>query len=225
MRTYEFKVAEWDVTGEAGLCPTWMGPNAFPLDGTAAAHDILEHGPEDDGSPEAEFMAIGALFYVRGYDYFAMKNRHNPDPAWQAHGELWEQYRYITERGDSYTLRDPGRTTACDEEDTIDRMISEGVTMCRGESSHDVDDAEAMDRWLSDQNLKRMRGWMRKGYRRAVKRYHSRIHALDLFLLIEREAGKYAAEEYLGLTIKVKVDLAHGRVQVPDPLDEMENDY
>lgn len=225
MKTYEFKVAEHEDYGLIGLCPTWMGENPDPLDGTVAAHDILEHGPKDDGSIEAEFMAFGAMFYVRGYDYFASKGRYNPDPAYQAHSDVWEQYRYAMMRGESFTLRDPGRVPPCDEDDTIERMLDLAKSMCRAEAEHDEQDPEAMDEWLSEENIRRMRGWMRKGYRRAVRRYRNCSWPGGLFYDIEKALQPYCVEEYLGQTIKVRVDINKRIVRVDDPWDQEDDDY
>jgi len=65
MKAYRFAVAEHAEFGGLGLVPKWY-PTGDPLGGMAAAHDILEHFPNDDGSTEGELQALGAAIWVRG---------------------------------------------------------------------------------------------------------------------------------------------------------------
>ena len=65
MKVYTFKVEEHEEYGSLGFKPSWY-PNGAPLGGMTAAHDILEHFPNDNGGAESEFLALGAALWIRG---------------------------------------------------------------------------------------------------------------------------------------------------------------
>lgn len=77
VKKFEFQARvhpEWHVLGFAleGIA------NADPMDGIGCAHDILEHFPGGDIGAADEFMAFGAMLWLRGPSWAV-------PPAFQAH--------------------------------------------------------------------------------------------------------------------------------------------
>jgi len=208
----EFVVEEHEEQGNIGMRPLDM-PNADPLSGMAVAHDLLEHFPNDNGSVEHEFMALGALLYVRGEDYFSINGSYNTDPAVHIASDFVEQYYYLIQRGNGLAFRNPGRTTMLDEDTelTFDRMFHEAKRNLR--SAYQEEDDERF--FLNDEQCRRARGWFRRGYRRAVRRYKSlnkvthspRMAILSLFLEIEKKADEWMKHQEEGMRCRITVNL------------------
>jgi hypothetical protein len=163
--------------------------NADPLGGMAVAHDCLEHPPNGDMGVEDELMALGASFYVRYYT----RNMHSLGA--NVGGDLPDVLRHVQYEG--MALGDPGRTQAIDCEEEIDDAL-ESLT-----KAAEYDDQLTVDKEI----LRRLRGWFRRGYRSAVKRYAgiNRGCLRAAFDEIEEEADK--ALEYAELGDKFTVRL------------------
>ena len=54
-------------------CPN----NYFAGNGRIVAHDLLEHGSNQDGTWRDEFLALGAMIWVRGETYFWEQRSYN----------------------------------------------------------------------------------------------------------------------------------------------------
>ena len=222
MRAYEVVVEMHEEYGSLGLKLAdrhWADP--FPA--MALAHDILEHGANDKGSTEEELIALGASLYVRDHgSYFAQKGQYRTSPGENISGDLVEQISYMLNRGESLSLRSPGRTTRCEDhiEDKFDIAIRESVKEARERFS----DPEDFPDLFKKNELWKIRGWLRRGYRSAIKRYRGRASAGDLcwlFMQIEKEGERVLKYGDEGMRFKFFVDVTHGRVRV----DEMRDPY
>lgn len=211
MRTFELEVRmheEYRALGLALVNRQW----ADPLEGMAVAHDILEHFPNDRGSTEEELMALGASILVRDEEnYFCQKGKRNPNPGHQMSGDIAEQVNYAMQRGETLCLRSPGRTVSC--EDYIECYFTTAIDEAMSESG-DRNNGRP-DEWLRPDNHWKIRGWLRRGYRKACKRYKGicAAHLCAVFNEIEKRADnvlKYADE---GMRFIVKVDVDQGYVK------------
>lgn len=235
-----FIVEKHEEYGTWGLKPEDM-PHADPLMGMAAAHDILEHFPGDDGGVEAEYMAFGAMILTRAEGgYWQRKGNVNPPESHLA-SDMPELFRHFQFEG--FTFRDPGRTRPVQEdaEQTIQDAVREGCKLireefcdsdsCCGECSdldhgcdgecdcHDTANSARM--FTSDQTRERMVGWMRRGYRKACRRFKgiSPWTLAETFIAIEEGCDKILREVEgndfgTGERITVSVDVSRYDVKI-----------
>jgi hypothetical protein len=157
-------------------------PHFNVTQGFGIAHDVLEHFSASDSSINAEFLAFGAILYMRAEgDYWANNGRANYDPADNLYNDVAD---FLINSGDG--LKRPGRTKRLDSdlEEIIDRIRAKARRTMREEwSDDDTDDAR------NDRLLEWAIGWMRKGYRKAAKRWdiNHAYRRVGLFMEIERE--------------------------------------
>jgi len=210
MKTYKFIVAKHEEFGTLGLRPAWY-PNGDPLSGKAAAHDILEHFPKDDGSAEGELMALGASNYVRGdggynngYRYY---NRVE-DPG----SEIPDVWSRLVNREGRTALKSCG--VAREGMADARAMIDYGRNDFRerfGDEAPSTNDKEVMARWVA------------RGYVKAQRRYRRVIGdacALgELFTRIERgaDAALKRAEEGEEMLIYVNIKRCEVRIDCDYP--------
>lgn len=205
--------------GDLGLRPAWMA-NADPLGGMAVAHDMLEHCVGDDGSVEAELMALGAIYWLRGESGWAASQirytSHGFDAADSLSSDFIDLYRHVAHEG--FTLTDPGTVEPIECEDTdeqLRRIAIKGMAATREEESYSMDEddeeAEELSLWCCEQSIDRAHNWLRKGYRNATERYDG-VDAYSLaecvFSEIEKRVSTWlqnSAEE--GMYLEVEIDL------------------
>lgn len=225
MISRKFRVEEHPDFGTLGLSLVGM-PWAEPFPGMAAAHDVLEHFPNDDGSIEAEYMALGASLLVRdGSNYYASKGQNRSEPYENIGSEIVSQYHYAAQRR-SFFVRDPGRTLPLSDdyaEDQIQRTADESRRVLLGEFDGDDRQDEARE-FVSAENLARLVGWMRKGYRRAARRFAGvpSWRLLATFQDIERKADAFLAHAEEGMTITVRCRPQFDDVQLIEPREVWE---
>ena len=166
-----------------GWIPNWL-PNADPVVGVIAAHDILEHLPKGDCGAEDEFMALGACYYIRGETgYFTHQSAENA-LAWDLPPILAR-----VARGDQ-TLRDPGTTYAIQEIDECLRtIVTKGVQLTVQEDRYGD---EKILKNIPRQSAAYILGWLRKGYRAARNRYKvcGQYGVSDLFRCITEDVDR-----------------------------------
>lgn len=198
----KFVVEMHEEFGMLGLRPVDM-PHADPLGGMAAVHDLLEHFPGDDGGIEDEFQALGASVWLRcvgGY-YEHPNHRTNRNPVDNVASDFVELARhYLYEE---FTLRSPGRTRAIDDDDyLLQEIVMQGFKGVREE----IEDSKE---FATEANRKATLGWLRKGYRRARRRYRksNSFEMADLFRRIENTANKCldGGDWYEGQRVTLKV--------------------
>lgn len=192
MTTFRFDKREHTEYGHDG----WLlegSPSTYePLSGMAVAHDLLEHKRDDDGSIEDEFMALGAMIHIRGEGgYWPMYHpmQHAQSPGENMPGDLVRLWTGAESfEGACYAgTRDPGRTTRLDDE-----WCEEQITIGLREAKRELVDEYDCDAREIDTFLAHARGWMRKGYRHARRRYKRCCPAelAHVFHTIEREADR-----------------------------------
>lgn len=203
MRKLEFEVATHEEYGSLGFRPKWM-PNADPLSGVAVAHDALEHFPDDDGSTEAELMALGASMYIRGdgtgyYGRTGHGSSNEKDHVGSEFVNIWSLH--LNRDGRSRIAECPTRRMDADLNDRTRDIIAEGMK--------DIRDAYDLDTRPTAEDQKNMCYWLARGYYKARRRYAHVIGGqssmTDLFIQIEERADralKYA-EEGMVLTVKI----------------------
>lgn len=196
---YRFVCAEHEEFGSLG----WKLQNmpAFdPLPGMGVAHDILEHLPHDD-STAGELMALGAMFHVRGEDYFVNKGRAYHRPSYHCHGEIAELLNKI-DNGEWIALRDcPHLKTHSDE--YVQLEIDDTIDLVKKYLRDDLSNGYEMDKATED----KVRGFLAHGYRSAVRRYRhvDRSVLLDTFNEIEERADNALKHVDKGEVLKVKL--------------------
>lgn len=185
-------------------------PHFDPLGGMAVAHDMLEHFQYDDGSIEHEIMALSAGLHVRGFD--ADQHLRNARvfrrPAENISSEMPSQCHYARDQ-DKTELLDPGNTKPI-ADDMIEEEIQHTWRLAKRLVIMEFAGEEELYTWIL--NEQRFVGWMRKGYRKAVKRYRGiSPHMLaESFVLIERKADsllvEYDTECFEGIKITFTID-------------------
>lgn len=157
---YDFKIAEHEETGHIGLQALFM-EGAEPRDGHGCAHDIMEHFRGLELNSNTELMAIGAMLHVRGEGGFFRSNMFNNCPGYIIYGDI------VSLKSESYKwgeITSPGRTTRINDEE-IEYWIEKGINKAAQEL-RDNWETHVSSEWRSN-----VRGWLRKGYRKAYKRY------------------------------------------------------
>ena len=154
MMIYDYAVEFNSEFGSWGLVPTFM-EHAEPGGGTVAAHDLLEHFPGDLDT-DNEAMALGAILHVRPYHL-----GNCGDPGYIISSDiamLWFNENVWGE------LTDPGASRRIRNEE-VEEWIDSALHHAREELEGEED---FNPKWLDW-----ARGWIRKGYRKARKRYPS----------------------------------------------------
>lgn len=196
--------------GGIGLWPvgrSWADPCQA---GMTLAHDILEHFPRDNGSMEHELMALGASLYVRdGDSYFANQGRGNGSYIVNIGAEGYSLCGYMETDGRTM-LKPLPRDRPLRDEDAEHLLSEAALEMLR---SAKINEAENHD-WLRGRSAL---DWLRRGYRKAAKRYRgiSPFWMMCCFTELEREIDKVLKhlEGYETFTISVnaKRQLIHIR--------------
>ena len=180
---YKFKYVNDDYEEEGLLnikAPSTFDPS---FDGELLAHDILEHFPNEEGSIEEELMALGAVMWVRGLGYY-----------WESYRiyDFWERKLSPSRRichdilNLAYPIRNnpgalqgglsgfkvPNTKPLKGDHEWIEKEIIEATRLAFKLICEDVD---GPDEWEFEVTPARFclmaRHWMRKGFRRAQKRY------------------------------------------------------
>ena len=150
-----------------------------PANGLGVAHDILEHEVDKIGGAEGEFMALGALCWIRGEsDWFASKSTRSFSTI------LASDFSEILSKiaNEEQTLKDPGRVYRLRDWDywneEIDRSVLAGIEEFKN-NGEDNYGGKWEDIPSSPEEIKRrIVGWMRKGFRKAYQFYRVR-HGMD----------------------------------------------
>lgn len=212
----EFEFAMHEEYGNIGLRPTWI-PNTDPFLGMAVAHDILEHMPGDKGTFEDEMQALGASLWIRSNGYYQRNGNINPVHV-HIGSEFENQKDYFSQRGDGICISDPGRTLALDEwvENDITEALKYGRKCERDRCRENEGYGDDTITLMTSRNMRYIHGWMRKGYRRTVRRYKGiqSYQVEHMFITIEEKADlliKHAEIE--GAKVKFIVDVDRGDVR------------
>lgn len=211
MISFLFDVAEHEEYGYIGLRMAGK-PHFDPIQGMGAAHDMLEHFRDDPGTLSGELEALGASLFVRGELYYADKGRWVREPWQNIAGEFPMQVRYCEDRNE-YGIRDGGNHKRLDDEwaeNQIRKTVREAFRLVRSECDHDE-----IPLWLTRWEQRRyLMGWMRRGFRRARRRYAKAKDGMVTYTFqnIERAVDQYlkGAEVY-GQQVRVSASIRTGQ--------------
>lgn len=199
-----FTCGEHPEYGGLGWAADWMR-GADPIQGMGCAHDILEHPPNMPLGAESEFMALGAMLWLRGETGFFFSGT----PAENAAVDFPD----ILERvmNGEETLKDPGKTRALSEWDygSLDGQcqsaVRKGVALLISDRGYTF---PSIAKHMPPEYRQRMVGWMRKGIRYAVRRYkHGNNEVAYLFKRMEKEFDRRLESAKEGAQIAVHVNL------------------
>jgi hypothetical protein len=224
MKPFRFEVAMHEDYGELGLRPKWY-PTGDPLGGMAAAHDILEHFPNDDGSTEGELMALGASLHVRQDGGATTDGPYSrPFTDRDVEADFPTLWCYNLDREDGRALRTAPRVQDADAVERARAIAREGLRLVRTKYGETDEDGEER-LTFSDDEINQWAAWLAYGYVRAQRRYRHVIGGVcalaSLFMGIAREAERALkrAEEGMILTVHVNVTHHHYRVDCDYPKD------
>lgn len=169
----------------------WMPakqPHFDPLNsGFGMCHDVLEHFSDTDETIEHEMLAFGSMLYLRAEsDYWAAQGGPSRvvDPGEVMSSDIYN-FLYHDTLTQGKTLADPGRTRPLDNEveDILWRICHHVRKECEGDNGAVPIGLETL--------LVRACGWMRKGYRKAARRWNLSLNdRLSLWMNCERELDK-----------------------------------
>lgn len=203
---FEFVCAENDEYGGLG----WRlkdQPGFDPLPGNAVAHDVLEHFPGGDESPAHEFMALGAALLIRGTTGFFQRRGNVNPPHVHVASDFPDILRHVTDEG--MELPNPGRTKPIENYDhLVTDTINEAARLIKTEWPDDADRLVPL--------VPLAAGWMRKGWRKAERRYSKcginfAIHAFEEIM---GRADKILKSALEGATMTVILDTTNETVRV-----------
>ena len=145
------------------------------------AHDLLEHFPNDKGTLEEELIAHGAMLHIRHPYYWG----GNTKTAEAIGGGFEFIDSYFRDTGASFRPCGKTKPLSDDLEYELESIYLAGLT------SFDNNDQEVAS-WMNDQEA--VMGWLRKGYRKAVRRYAA-MHAIggtpvEFFWELERNINR-----------------------------------
>ena len=200
-------------------------PTFDPGDGPLVAHDTLEHQKNDDGSIEAEWMAIGTAWWLRmetGYHHskFPLTNRIEDVLS----RDVMQTCFDIASRGDIcdvVTRPFPTKQQRLDNdrEATLEQMVALGLQSLANEWRYarvDSSEREAAIEWCcGSQAHQTIAAWIRAGYRQGRRRFpdpHETAHSV--FDQIARQADKLGNEAVDGDQLLVSVNLREFHVSV-----------
>lgn len=220
MLTRFFECREHEEFGSLGWA--MVGKPAFdPLGGMTVAHDILEHFPNDNGSVEDEFMALGASLLVRdGNVYYAQKGSRYSAGANIA-SDFVEHYHVMCRERSGFSFQEPGRTqTPRDIESDLDTIFHEGRKILQAEL-----EPEDYNEFFSPQQQAKARGWFIRGYRKACRRYRNiePFRLCVVFTAIEQKADKLLEYAKIGQRMKIAVNIKAEKVIAG--IEDIENEY
>lgn len=188
--------------------------NALDI-GRTLAHDMLEHFPDDDGSPEHEFMALGASVYVRdGASYYHQVMPYSKLTVSEHIGsELIQQHFHMMSAGRRALRQCPRRR--CIAEESYDEILMnaahEGIRYLQAEFGDD-DDQDIS--WATAQNIL---GWFRTGYARAARRYHNipQWRMMDFFLKLSETCERVIKQcDYEGQEVHIGIQPSNRVIRV-----------
>jgi hypothetical protein len=214
----KFEVKEHQEFGTLGFAPGWI-PDSDPYSGMAVPHDILEHMPSEKYGPvEGEFMATGAMYWIRGETgWFCGRSIYGIENMSADIPDIMTRVAY-----EEQSFKAPPKTRRLDEsiEDDFKAIIQKGMKMLIEDDCLDGDQ-------LSDLEARHVRegmlGWMRKGYRAALKRYRDvdNYSMSYLFTRIMERSGALlkCAEEGQVLTVRIDLQSMNAHLDLDYPKD------
>lgn len=174
-----------------------------PLAGVAVAHDCLEHFPDDGPTIEHEIQAFGAMLHVRGSQ---LRNGYHTSLWWEnVQCDLLTAFQLYRFQG--VTFHPPPYTYKISNEEgeyQIAELLASFPSFLENELS--ISDEEGKQ--LIHTFVSYLRGWLRIGYRRAVKRWREETNYIQsLFADIAQRADHALKHAEIGEQFVVSVNM------------------
>lgn len=186
----------WDDDHEHGT--TGWKPKGMPDfnvgTGMTVAHDVLEHFSYTDASLEGEMMAFGSSLFIRHEGcYWGNKGAYHTDYHYHVSGEI---AMFLQNNG--LYIRKPPKTRKLDSE-LEDELTLVRQRVIKAFPDYDIDINEGIE------PLDRALDWIRRGYRKAVRRFKgcSPFYVCSLFMDIEREVDTRFKHGEFGDELKI----------------------
>lgn len=227
MLTYKFIQQEHEDFGTPGWLLSDAPSTYVPVTGAGVAHDILEHDPNDSGSIEEELMALGSALFLRGEGGYWTRSLSRVSPGRHVGSDIGNDLA-IKYEGVFNGIASPGRTYKLS--DKVEVWIQEAVESAREEIlSHCAYESSVSLRMVKDY-LRKVPGWVRRGYRRAARKYHhTNPWALsNMFELIEKKSDSFLSTSEEGDFLFVQLDIKNHDCRIwsqswwdtPSPLED-----
>lgn len=210
-----FVLEEHREYGEKGWRPKNQ-PTFDPLSGMTVAHDILEHFADSSDSADDEFQALGAALFVRGLGGYWQHSWSSPGA--NVGSDLVSIMRHIVEN--ETTFHEPPNTSRLGkDEDQVEGWIVEALVDALNELKAETGGEPEFMREANALKTK-VAGWLRVGFRRAVKRYAKfgkrggALQATAMFREIEQKADHALKVGEIGDELQVEASIERGTVSV-----------
>jgi hypothetical protein len=186
-----FKLKEHEDFGSNGWLMVGAPDTYVPLSGMAVAHDLLEHRRNDQGTVEDELLAFGAVLYIRGEGGYWARKGSPYQPGYHLGGEIGNDLG-VKYGGVENRIQDPGRTRPLEEH--VEEWIAEAIAEARSALKECCNDFTFKQ---VEEFLSRAVGWIRRGYRMALKRYHGIpvCNLAYLYAQIEEKADRLLKDD------------------------------
>lgn len=210
----------WGTTDDTGWSG-WIldGMEGFdPSASLAVAHDCLEHFNSTDPSVEHEMQAFGSIMYIRGDNGFWDRDRvmrREPGVSSYAHAVGGDLAEILVKAG--WEIRDC-KDVPLDEEQEAhfagiwgqfkDGMADAWECFRFDEDPPSEEEMRAM--------LAKSLAWVRKGYRRAAKRWEqfNQWDLGEMFNDLMQQVEQFPGERYEGQRLRVRFDTTGYNLEV-----------
>ena len=194
-------------------------PTFDPVDARGVAHDLLEHAPNDRGSVLEEISALGAFAFVR-IDSGLLFERYsgNRSEAEIIGGDILSVFRDAYYAGDEGPhLREKASRWKLLEHDYYEDVFEKAIRYARDHWASEMDnedDAAKAALFFEGHGAAVLMSALRKGFRRAERRYGCCSRAATLFRRIEREVKNVTGYAELGDEIVVHYGIESLEVRI-----------
>lgn len=173
------------------------------------AHDTLEHFDPKDDSIQAEFLAFGAMLYLRGEGewWINFSRERTPEFADQVHNEV---VMFIVDSGSELPRCRARKLDDEALEDSLTQLYDLAIKQAR--VAYPAEDYP-ID-WPT--KLRDAINWMRKGYRKAAKRYNIdwAFRRGELFQNVMNAVEGKRGEEGDVMTVRVDTNELTAKVRI-----------
>lgn len=183
-------------------------------DGLLLAHDLIEHvnGLHKIGSIDDEIEALGSSYYIRGQtgqlrrDDFG--SRYSPEENYAS--DILNLFMYYN---DGVDFKTPiPKTRACIFDEAFKEILNIGKHQIKQELEN-----EDIDRGRLETFLHASLHYLRKGYRKAKKRFPNAYKINNLFFALADELTKWVkSPKYEGHQIELKIDFNSCRFRIDE---------
>ena len=176
-----FEYHDMNDKGYSGLLEL-NAPNEFnPGQGLTVAHDCIEHFKGDDGSCDKEFMAFGAMLWIRGDNgrltNYASGWDYSKGMATDLSLDVWNHY---CENHDLKPFTPKSRYSY-----KIEKIANATKDFIYSDHSMENIDKDKLNYFIEG-----LKYWISVGYSKAKKKYPNSSYALCTFELIQEKVDK-----------------------------------